>query len=101
MRQHRENQRASGLTIEAYCKREKISPSSWWYWRKRLIAQRSSSTPTAVAPVSFLRLSPQIAETAKLEIALPNGARITTVPSCDPDALRRTIRMLSGLRAAR
>ncbi len=40
MRRHRELQRKSGLTITAYCKRENINPSIWWYWRKRLLSKK-------------------------------------------------------------
>lgn len=98
MLRHRVAQRSSGLTVGAYCKREGISPWSWWYWRKRLLPRSRNSSARAVTPVPFLQLAPKIPETQKMEIALPNGSRITIPPGYDPDFLHKTIRMLSGLR---
>jgi hypothetical protein len=98
MRRHRELQRKSGLTIAAYCKRENISPSSWWYWRKRLSSKKVFADHTAHAPVSFLQLPTQAPETQKIDLTQPNGSRITMPVSCDPVFMRRTIRMLAPLR---
>jgi hypothetical protein len=97
MRRHRELQRRSGLTIEAYCKRENISPSSWWYWRKRLLSKKVFSNHPAHAPVSFFQLPTQSPETQKIDVTLPNGSRITIPVSCDPVFMRQTIRMLAPL----
>ena len=98
MRRHQELQRTSGLTIEAYCKRENISPSSWWYWRKQLLSKKVFSNHSARAPVSFFQLPTQSSETQKFDITLPNGSRITMPVSCDPVLMRQTIRMLAPLR---
>jgi len=98
MRRHQELQRTSGLTIEAYCKRENISPSSWWYWRKRLLSKKNTSNHSVRPPVSFFQLPTQSPETQKFDITLPNGSRITMPVFCDPVFLRQTIRMLASLR---
>ena len=98
MRKHRELQRTSGLTIEAYCKREGISPTSWWYWRKRLLTRGSNISAHTVSPAPFLQLTPKMSEMQKMEIALPNGARITIPLGSDTDWLQKAIRMVSGLR---
>ncbi len=98
IRRHRELQSKSGLTIEAYCKRENISPSSWWYWRKRLLSKKYIANSAARAPVSFLQLPTQPPEAQKFELTLPNGARISMPLSCEPVFLRQTINMLAPLR---
>ena len=96
MRRHRELQAKSGLTIEAYCKRENLRPSSWWYWRKRLLSKRVSNPVQAA--VSFLQVPTPPPETQKIDITLPNGSRITMPVSCDSVIIRRTIRILAPLR---
>lgn len=70
MRRHRELQSQSGLTIEAYCKRENISPSSWWSWRKRLLSKKLIADHSGQAPVSFLQIptQQQIPENQKIDI---------------------------------
>lgn len=98
MRRHRELQRKSGLTIEAYCKRESINSSSWWYWRKRLLSKKLFANHTAHAPVSFLQLPAQPLDAQKFDLTLPNGARISMPLCCEPVFLRQAIRMLAPLR---
>ena len=95
MQRHREIQRRSGLSIEAYCKREKLSPSNWWYWRKRLI--REKRTVRNISPIPFLHIPPSPPE-PRLELTLPNGSRITVSGSTDPAVVRQYVRLLSGLR---
>jgi hypothetical protein len=97
MRRHRELQCKSGLTIEAYCKRENIRPWSWWYWRKRLLSKKLFANHTAHAPVSFLQLPAQ-PDAQKCDLTLPNGARISMPLSCEPVFLRQVVRTLSFLR---
>lgn len=98
MRRHRELQRKSGLTITAYCKRENINPSIWWYWRKRLLSKKLFSNHLAQTPVSFLQLPTQSPDTQKFDLVLPNGARIIMPLSCTPDFLRQVVRTISCLR---
>ncbi len=99
MRHHQELQRKSGLMIEAYCKRENISSSNWWYWRKRLLSKKISADKSARStPVSFLQLPTLAPDAQKFDLTLPNGARISMPISCDLAFLRQTIRMLSALR---
>jgi hypothetical protein len=98
MRRHQELQRKSGLTIKAYCKRENINPSIWWYWRKRLLSKKHFRNTSTQPPVSFLQLPTQSLDTQKFDLVLPNGARISMPLSCTPDFLRQVVRTLSCLR---
>ena len=98
MFRHRELQRKSGLTIAAYCKRENINLSSWWYWRKRLLSKSLFTNHTVHAPVSFLQLPTQPPDAQKFDLTLPNGARIMMPLYCEPVFLRQAIRMLAPLR---
>ena len=98
MHRHRELQRKSGLTIQTYCKRENISPSNWWYWRKRLLSKKPFANHPTHAPISFLQLPTQLPDAQKCELTLPNGARISMPLSCEPVFLRQVVRTLSFLR---
>jgi hypothetical protein len=98
MRRHQELQRKSGLTIKAYCKRENINVWRWWYWRKRLLSRKLDTQQTTQTPVSFLQLPTQSPSVQKIELILPNGARISMPLSCPPDFLRHVVRTLSVLR---
>jgi len=97
MRAHRQKQRSSGLSIEAYCKREGISPSSWWYWRNRLLKDaRHQQKP--VQPVSFLQLATPATVDTRLELTLPNGSRISMPQTCESAVVHQAIELLSRLR---
>ncbi len=61
----------SGLTIEAFCRREGVPKNSFWNWRRRL---RKEQVP---AKKSFVEIVPQKAEPEaplRVEIQFPNGA---------------------------
>ena len=61
-----ERQEASGLSRLAFCRRERIPPSSMTKWRKQLTS----------LPARFVELTPSPVQPAgwELEVALPNGA---------------------------
>jgi len=66
-RERLERQRRSGLSVAAFCRRERVSPPSFYHWRKRLAA---ADRPLFV-PVQVADDAPA---SAGLEIELPGGA---------------------------
>jgi hypothetical protein len=96
MQKHFASQRKSGLTIEAYCDREAISHSTWWYWHTRLNKSRQQS----VSPSTFIQLQQPAAqlEAAGCEITLPNGVQLCVPPRFDAALMRHIVRCVSRVR---
>ena len=67
-RERLERQRRSGLSVAAFCRRERVSQPSFYHWRKRLAA---AERPLFV-PVQVADDAP--ASAGGLEIDLPGGA---------------------------
>ncbi len=66
---------SSDLSVEAFCRQEALSSSSFYNWRKKLesdepVAASTSSRCGAFEPMAL------IASTAGMSIVLPGGARI-------------------------
>lgn len=99
IRQHLLSQHTSGLSIAAYCTRESIYPNTFYNWRKRQIGQKATTESSTVSSLQFLRLPTQAPETQKIDVTLPNGARLSIPFSCDMTVLRQTVRMIAPLRA--
>jgi hypothetical protein len=88
-------QRTCGLSIAAYCEREKIHQNTFYNWRKRFpVAQ--STVPVS----SFIRLPMQTApEPLRFDLTLPNGVRLLVPISFDMTVFRQTVRILATVRA--
>jgi hypothetical protein len=86
-----ERWQASGLTAEAFAKREKIPVSRLWYWKRR--TGRATTAPTAFVPVRILQ--DETRETAPtFELTFADGRRLVgPLPVSSQVVLR-----LSGLR---
>jgi len=90
-------QSASGLTIAAYCRQHQISQNTFFNWRKRFFAHPAA--PPAAMPFLKLPFAPVPAE--RLDLTLPNGARISAPLSFDVPILREVIRLLAPLHSRR
>lgn len=64
-------QRRSGLSVAEFCRRENVSPASFYAWRNRLKADKANSPPPRFVPLEM-----DLAETASggVRIELPGGA---------------------------
>lgn len=89
----------SGLTVAAFCGRERVSTGSFYVWRRKLAAE--SSVPARVVdqraaekasplfvPVRWPRES--VAAAGRVEIELPNGA-LVRVTQGDESLVRQVI----------
>lgn len=95
----------SGLTVVEFCRRERVSPPSFYQWRKRLArGLQNAKTPSPAAPArggcpGFVSTSAAprpgfvpvtLALSAMAEVVFPNGVRIR-VPAADREALRAAV----------
>ena len=90
-------QRASGLSVRAFCRQESLSEPSLYAWRKRLATERRSSK--AAAAFAAVRVVDDASQPAALpknsfapgvscvEIVLVDGVRVRVPPGID----RRTL----------
>lgn len=103
-----EGQPKSGLSIAAYCRREKISEGSFHFWKRRLRAPRMSGpkrTPTSTAspggprersrrlPERFLQVPLSVSRS--IEVHFPDGTRVQVPVDC-LDALSVTVQALQS-----
>ena len=89
----------SGLTVAAFCGRERVSTASFYLWRRKLAAESAATVrvvdhraaegaPPLFVPVRLPRES--AAAAGRVEIELPNGA-IVRVTQADESLVRRVI----------
>jgi transposase-like protein len=94
-------QRASGMTVKAFCAARGIAASSLFAWRRRLASVISPSTtePTfvEVSPPSVLPAQPSL-ESSSIELELRgNGRRVLILRrDFDPALLREVLAALEG-----
>ena len=96
--------RSSGLSVAAYCRREGITTTTFYRWRREVevgglssLAERGTVAFAEIqvrgegAVVSAESLSPT---SSRVEIALSSGDRLSVFPGCDPSWLGRVVRAL-------
>ena len=100
-RQRLRRQTSSGLSIQAFCDRERVSTVSFYAWKRRLTP---SSLPAAPEPPLFvpLQLDPSLHRTdpvhgGGVEIELPHQVRLRFDAPPEPDWLVRVVAALAGL----
>jgi hypothetical protein len=72
-------QKASGMTVRAFCGQRGIADHSLYYWRKRL----NSKEPMKFALVTTIPMS-----TSSIELFLPGGERLCIPGGVDGATLR-------------
>ncbi len=92
---HLATQRTSGMSVAAYCRKEKIAENTFYNWRKRFSEALDSARGVPFIKVPFA--APSSAE--RIELVLPNGARISMPLGFDVSLLRDVVRVLASLRS--
>ena len=96
------SQRASGLTVQAFCDQEGISPSSFYRWRK-ILGSPPASADLSDTPFSCDGVSPeptfipvgQITSVGQaLRITFPAGIEVHVSNGCHTALLGETVRLL-------
>jgi hypothetical protein len=85
-------------TVGEFCRREGVSPPSFYLWRRRLASRPEATQASPPPPAGFraVRLLPA----AALTVQLPGGTQLL-VPLSDPDTLRAVIEAVGCVDAQR
>ncbi len=90
---------ASGLPVQTYCRRHRLSQARFYYWRKEL-AQRpeeqAEPAHRAMAAAAFVPVRLAEATAGRMEIVLPSGHRIRLRGPVDGMALAQIVATLEG-----
>jgi transposase-like protein len=92
-----ERQRASGLSVAAFCRRHGLSAASLYAWRRRL----SVAAPGPAFVEAKLTDVPAPAEAAGVvEVWLRGGRRVRVGSGFDPQLLKELVAALEGMPTA-
>ena len=73
-------QQASGLSVSEFCRQERVSPPSYYRWRKILQGESNGKSPKRDEPTNSMfvpvRRSPETLGNCRLTIELPNGCMV-------------------------
>jgi hypothetical protein len=89
---------SSGLSVRAFCLRQRLAIPSFYAWR-RTLRQRDGSACPVTPPVTFLPVHVRHDDCdapPPLELVLANGRRLRIPPGFDPNALRALLAVLEG-----
>lgn len=101
-------QRASGLSVRAFCAREQLSEPSFYAWRRTLAQRKTDRKPTRTTrlptvPPAFVSLTPPAPLTAGLfqpaaavELVHRGGHVLRIGSSCDAQTLSTVLSALSA-----
>ena len=80
-----EAQQESGISIAAFCKKEGIRQSAYYYWRRKLAG--GVSKPNQKSPPDFLEVVMPAGNTVALELVLSSGHTLRINPGADDKIL--------------
>jgi len=83
----------SGLTKSEFCKRNKITVSSFYAWTKKLNVQ---SPPKLAKPKIIPLVFPEVKPDPQLTLTLPNGYQFSFPASLEPSQLQQFLSVLSA-----
>jgi hypothetical protein len=90
----------SGLSIRAFCRREKLAETAFYFWRREIArrrVERRSKSPRQDAlfvPVQVTASAPAVS--GPIEIELVRGRRIHLTPPVDKEALSDILAVLEA-----
>jgi transposase-like protein len=93
------SQRSSGLSVSAFCRREGISPATFYRWRREVGRERASFAEVRVKDVAKAPAAPSDAPgscSVPVEMVLASGDRLRLSGPCDPVWLGRIVAVLRG-----
>lgn len=97
-----ERQQASGQSIVGFCAEKRLSPASFYTWKRRLRQPRRENErragEQALVPVEIVGDSP--AGVGRLEVQWPDGV-VVRAQGCDVQTIGAVVAALSALAARR
>ena len=103
----------SGLSIRAFCQKNRISEGSFFSWRKRIQSRDADTAAVAVSdsspnvakllsvdiidPADSSKAQDSFASVALLEIATPNGFTLRVPRTMDPKQLGELLSVITGV----
>ena len=87
-------QQASGLSVAAFCRQNRIAESSFFAWKRRVI---SSPVAPAFVEAKVTASLPAVRAAGVLEIRLRGGRRVLVHAGFDRNLLAELITVLEGL----
>jgi hypothetical protein len=82
----------SGLTVPEFCARHRLSPPSFYAWRRKL--HQRDAAATAFVPVRIVPDQPPASPTP-IEVVLTDGRRLRVASGFDPATLRQLLAVLA------
>ncbi len=89
------DQRASGLSISAFCRDRQVAAASFFYWRRKF-SERPLQREDMAAKFVAVELPPPPTAGAGCEVVLPDGCRVIVPRQCDAAWLREILAALEG-----
>ena len=89
-------QRESGLSIKAFCARERVSYQSFFLWKRRF-RDEAADGKAIFAPVRVVAEEPAPAECGHIEIEFPGGQRVHVRGRVDRQALADVLAVLGAV----
>lgn len=87
-----QTQADSGLSKAAFCQREGLRPSTFYYWAGKLKATDTARNHT-IHPVLLSEPEPHY-QAHHLTLTLPNGCQLAFPAALEPDTLQRFVAAL-------
>jgi hypothetical protein len=90
-----EQQKGSGLSVAAYCRRERISEASYYYWKRRLAERKDKpKTESGEGDGRFVAIDLPQTVCDNLEVVLRNGRRLVVPDRFSENTLRALLAIL-------
>ncbi len=86
-------QRRSGLTVAEFCRREEVSPASFYAWRKRWKSEKANSPRPLFVPLE-IDLAERLGDDVQIE--LPGGAVVRLPAQTSVELVQAAIRAAMG-----
>jgi len=87
-----EQQKFSGLNVQAFCKKEKLNLATYYYWHQQL---RKNPEVSKIIPVSIEKPE-QLPVSGKevIELTYPNGVKLSIPSGFEVNLIRQLITIL-------
>lgn len=88
-------QAASGLTVAAFCRRERVSESLWCYWRQRVEEAAVKRLPRVARPAASAFQAVEVVGGRAVLVRFPGGVTLE-IPCDRGDLVRLAIDCMAG-----